>query len=313
MSKLKTMIKLLSNPNEFAIALFNNIVHTGIFNKLNNETFLRLRYYVVFHKRLNLKNPRAFTEKIQWLKLYFLKTEFTNMVDKCSAKEIVKEKVGEEYVIPTLGFWQNFEDIDFAHLPNKFVLKTSHGGGGSGIIICRDKKYFDKNKAKRILEKSMKTDIYKVLREWPYKNVRKGIIAETLVEQSDGQGLLDYKFFCFNGKVKFFKVDFGRFTSHRANYYTREKKLLPWRESNFPSDPQINHHFPENFDEMIAIAEKLSDNLPFLRVDLYNVNGKILFGEMTFYPASGMEEFKPNGVDIEIGDMLTLPKPCIEI
>lgn len=313
MSKLKTMIKLLSNPNEFAIALFNNIVRTGIFNKLNNETFLRLRYYVVFHKRLNLKNPRAFTEKIQWLKLYFLKTEFTNMVDKCSAKEIVKEKVGEDYVIPTLGFWQNFEDIDFAHLPNKFVLKTTHGGGGSGIIICRDKKYFDKNKAKRILEKSMKTDIYKVLREWPYKNVRKGIIAEALVEQSDGQGLLDYKFFCFNGKVKFFKVDFGRFTSHRANYYTREKKLLPWIESNFPPDPQINHHFPENFDEMIAIAEKLSDNLPFLRVDLYNVNGKILFGEMTFYPASGMEEFKPNGVDVEIGDMLTLPKPSIEI
>lgn len=313
MSKLKTMIKLLSNPNEFAIALFNNIVHTGIFNKLNNETFLRLRYYVVFHKRLNLKNPRAFTEKIQWLKLYFLKTEFTNMVDKCSAKEIVKEKVGEDYVIPTIGFWERFEDIDFAHLPNKFVLKTSHGGGGSGIIICRDKKFFDKNKAKRILEKSMKTDIYKVLREWPYKNVRKGIIAEALVEQSDGQGLLDYKFFCFNGKVKFFKVDFGRFTSHRANYYTREKKLLPWIESNFPSDPQIKHHFPENFDDMIAIAEKLSDNLPFLRVDLYNVNGKILFGEMTFYPASGMEEFKPNGVDIEIGDMLTLPKPCIEI
>ncbi len=313
MSKLKTMIKLLSNPNEFAIALFNNIVRTGIFNKLNNETFLRLRYYVVFHKRLNLKNPRAFTEKIQWLKLYFLKTEFTNMVDKCSAKEIVKEKVGEDYVIPTIGFWERFEDIDFAHLPNKFVLKTTHGGGGSGIIICRDKKYFDKNKAKRILEKSMKTDIYKVLREWPYKNVRKGIIAEALVEQSDGQGLLDYKFFCFNGKVKFFKVDFGRFTSHRANYYTREKKLLPWIESNFPPDPQINHHFPENFDEMIAIAEKLSDNLPFLRVDLYNVNGKILFGEMTFYPASGMEEFKPNGVDVEIGDMLTLPKPSIEI
>lgn len=313
MSKLKTMIKLLSNPNEFAIALFNNIVRTGIFNKLNNETFLRLRYYVVFHKRLNLKNPRAFTEKIQWLKLYFLKTEFTNMVDKCSAKEIVKEKVGEDYVIPTIGFWERFEDIDFAHLPNKFVLKTTHGGGGSGIIIYRDKKYFDKNKAKRILEKSMKTDIYKVLREWPYKNVRKGIIAEALVEQSDGQGLLDYKFFCFNGKVKFFKVDFGRFTSHRANYYTREKKLLPWIESNFPPDPQINHHFPENFDEMIAIAEKLSDNLPFLRVDLYNVNGKILFGEMTFYPASGMEEFKPNGVDVEIGDMLTLPKPSIEI
>ena len=122
MSKLKTMIKLLSNPNEFAIALFNNIVRTGIFNKLNNETFLRLRYYVVFHKRLNLKNPRAFTEKIQWLKLYFLKTEFTNMVDKCSAKEIVKEKVGEDYVIPTIGFWERFEDIDFAHLPNKFVL-----------------------------------------------------------------------------------------------------------------------------------------------------------------------------------------------
>lgn len=313
MSKLKTMIKLLSNPNEFAIALFNNIVRTGIFNKLNNETFLRLRYYVVFHKRLNLKNPRAFTEKIQWLKLYFLKTEFTNMVDKCSAKEIVKEKVGEDYVIPTIGFWERFEDIDFAHLPNKFVLKTTHGGGGSGIIICRDKKYFDKNKAKRFLEKSMKTDIYKVLREWPYKNVRKGIIAEALVEQSDGQGLLDYKFFCFNGKVKFFKVDFGRFTSHRANYYTREKKLLPWIESNFPPDPQINHHFPENFDEMIAIAEKLSDNLPFLRVDLYNVNGKILFGEMTFYPASGMEEFKPHGVDVEIGDMLTLPKPSIEI
>ncbi len=313
MSKLRTMIKLLRRPSNFVIACFYNIVSTGLFNRLNSESFLRLCYCVFFHKRLDLKNPKTFTEKLQWLKLYYLKPEFTAMVDKCKVKEIVKEKIGAEYVIPTIGFWRNFDDINFDLLPNKFVLKTTHGGGGSGVVICRDKDHFDVDKAKRTLHRSMKTDIYKALREWPYKNVEKGIIAEALIEQLNGQGLLDYKFFCFDGKVKFLKVDFGRFTIHHANYYTTDKELLPWVEYSYPPDPNINHQFPENFDEMISIAEKLSANFPFLRVDLYNVDGRILFGEMTFYPSSGFDRFEPNGVDREIGDMLTLPEPCISI
>lgn len=305
MSKIKTAInQLQSDRGEFMASIVNNF-----FRWLPDATYLKLLYRFRMGHRLDLKNPKTFTEKLQWLKLYNRKPEYTTMVDKYAVKNYVANIIGEEYIIPTLGVWEKPDDIDWDSLPNQFVLKTTHGGGGGGVVICRDKNTFNKEEAKDRIESSMRSDIYKSLREWPYKNVPKRIIAEKFMalEQSVSLGeLLDYKFFCFNGKVKFFKVDFGRFVEHHANYYSPEGKLLQFGESAVPPDNTYLIELPSNLNKMISLAEKLSAKEPFLRVDFYNVNGKIYFGELTFYPASGMGRWTTEEADIKIGGYLEL-------
>ena len=278
-----------------------------------DKLYLSLRYRCIMGSWINWKNPQTFTEKLQWLKLYNRKPEYTKMVDKYAVKEYVAKKIGEEYIIPTLGVWDKPEDIDWDSLPNQFVLKTTHGGGGGGVVICKDKTTFDKASAIAKLRESMASDIYSGLREWPYKNVPKRIIAEKFMapEKSPdsvlkSSELLDFKFFCFNGKVRFFKVDFGRFVEHHANYYSPEGDLLEFGEQGLEPDPNYPIELPDNLKEMISLAEKLSANEPFLRVDLFNVNGRIFFGELTFYPASGMIPWTTEEADKEIGKYLKL-------
>lgn len=273
---------------------------------LPDEAYLRLLYYFTIGKRLRLKNPQTFTEKIQWLKLYNRKPEFTMMVDKYAVKDYVAGIIGSEYVIPTLGVWDSFDEIDFDSLPDKFVLKTTHGGGSGGVVICRDKALIDKEAMRRKLEKSLKQDIYKSLREWPYKNVARRIIAEQFLEIDANFEIKDYKFFCFNGEPRFLKVDFNRFIEHHANYYDTNWQLLPFGEAGLlPVESHIEQK-PENFEEMVEIARKLSKGQPFLRVDLYNLQGKIYFGELTFFPASGLGAFSPMSADSQIGDYIKL-------
>lgn len=274
-----------------------------------DKLYLSLRYRCIMGSWINWKNPHTFTEKLQWLKLYNRKPEYTTMVDKYAVKEYVAKKIGEEYIIPTLGVWDKPDDIDWDSLPNQFVLKTTHGGGGGGVVICKDKTTFDRASAIAKLKESMASDIYSGLREWPYKNVPKRIIAEKFMapEKSPApKDLLDFKFFCFNGKVKFFKVDFGRFVEHHANYYSPEGELLEFGEQGLEPDPNYPIELPNNLKEMISLAEKLSANEPFLRVDLFNVNGRIFFGELTFYPASGMLPWTTEEADMKIGKYLKL-------
>ena len=376
------------------------------------------------------------------------------MVDKYAVKQYVADRIGREYIIPTIGVWDKPEDIDWESLPNQFVLKTTHGGGGCGVFICKDKTTFNKQDIIKKLKKSLASEIYPILREWPYKNVKKQVIAEKFIapeknpvpsdlpdykffcfngepkycqvirdrhsietidfydmewnhqefvglnpvarngltsvtrpkhlnEMADickklakdipfvrvdlyvvdekeyfgeltfypasgigafnptdwnrklgelltlpksviGGGkfliinssiqninieyveLNDYKFFCFNGKVRFFKVDFGRFVEHHANYFSADLKYLDFGELDFPRKPDEEIDFPNNIKEMISIAEKLSTNIPFLRVDLYNVNGRIYFGECTFYPASGLRPWDPEDADKKIGEFINL-------
>lgn len=446
MSKINTALNLLkNNRGEFIASIIQNF-----FTWLPDSIYLTLLFRFRMGKPLNLKNPKTFNEKLQWLKLYNRKPEYTTMVDKYAVKQYVANIIGDKYIIPTLGVWDKFDDIDFSSLPDQFVLKTTHGGGGGGVVICRDKQTFDKATAKRKLESSMKSDIYKSLREWPYKNVKKRIIAEKFmapdlgmsdlldykfycfngepklimvaggrqsgnkrfayydtewnsvdiqwgaprpdkdfekpmqleqmlkvaaqlsseipharidlyciqdnvffgeITMFDASGLekinpsnmdeylgslinlpankatwgggkylivngiakpfkleydelKDYKFFCFNGKVKFFKVDFGRFVEHHANYYDTDGNLLPFGEKSFEPDPSYNIELPNNLNEMISLAERLSMKEPFLRVDFYNVNGNIYFGELTFYPASGMGKWTTEEADVIIGNYL---------
>lgn len=264
--------------------------------------FLSLKYYKNFGRFPNLNSPRSFTEKMQWLKLHNRKDLYTRMVDKYEAKKYVADIIGEEYIIPTLGVWERGEDIDFDSLPNKFVLKATHDSGR--VILCHDKSTFDKNKAIKEMNKSLKRNFYAVTREWPYKNVKPRIIAEEFIVDESGFELKDYKFFTFNGEVKFFKIDFNRFTNHKANYYDLNGDLLPFEETICPSDSDHKLPIPPNFEDMLHLVECLAKNIPFLRVDLYNICGKILFGELTFFPDSGMGKFNPQEWDERLGNLI---------
>lgn len=276
---------------------------------LPDKLYLSLRYRFRMGHWINWKNPKTFTEKIQWLKIYNRKPEYTQMVDKYAVKDYVAGIIGEEYIIPTLGVWDKPEDIDWDSLSEQFVLKTTHGGGGGGVVICKDKNSFDREKAIEKLNQSLNSDIYESFREWPYKNVPRRIIAEKYMTNNKSKvssELNDYKFFSFNGKVKFFKVDFGRFVEHHANYYSPEGILLDFGESDFPPKADYPVELPENLNDMVSLAERLSSGHPFLRVDFYNVEGRIYFGEITFYPASGMGKWTKEDIDNSIGKMLTL-------
>ena len=282
-----------------------------------DKLYLSLRYRCIMGSWINWKNPHTFTEKLQWLKLYNRKPEYTTMVDKYAVKEYVAKKIGEEYIIPTLGVWDKPEDIDWDSLPNQFVLKTTHGGGGGGVVICKDKTTFDRASAIAKLKESMASDIYSGLREWPYKNVPKRIIAEKFMapEKSPApKDLPDYKYFCFNGEPKYCQVIRDRHTKETIDFYDME-----WNHQEFvgllpPSNiaDAISNGLtpvarPKNLEEMKEICRKLSKDIPFVRVDLYVIDDKNYFGELTLYPASGMGVFTPEEWNDKLGDLLTLP------
>lgn len=432
---------------------FYDSIVRGFLGWLPDKLYLSLRYRCLMGHWINWKHPKTFTEKLQWLKVYDYKPEYTQMVDKLAVKDYVAERIGKEHIIPTLGVWDRVEDIDWESLPNQFVLKTTHGGGGCGVVVCPDKNSLDKEKAIEKLSSSMRSNAGKSYREKPYLNVPRKIIAEKYMAEHtphvdsdlvdykfycfggvpklimvangrstgdkrfayydtqwnpvdikwgaprpdeefprpdnleemlkvasklsaalvharidlyniyshvyfgeitfyDGSGfekidpesydeylgslmklsennrggvkcrvtasrieytsiygyeeLQDYKFFSFNGKVQFFKIDWGRFVEHHANYYSTSGELLPFGEKGLEPDPIHVEIMPDNLSEMIEIAENLSRGFKFLRVDLYNVKGKIYFGELTFYPAAGMGAFVPDEWDERLGELIII-------
>ena len=269
-----------------------------------DEIYVRVEYFIVFGKRLRLKNPQTYSEKLQWLKLHEGDPIYTRMVDKAEAKKYVTEIIGEEYIIPTYGVWNHFDEIDFDKLPDQFVLKTTHDSGG--VIICKDKKTLDKNAAKVKLEKSLKNDYYYTSKEWPYKNVVPRIIAEKYMEDESGE-LCDYKLFCFDGKMKALFIATDRFTSG-------EETKFDFFDENFNHLPFTNGHpnatkpikKPESFQQMKDLAEKLSQKIPHVRVDFYCTNGKIYFGELTFFHWGGFKRFEPEEWDFKFGEWFKL-------
>ena len=269
-----------------------------------DKWYLTIQYRCFCGKFINWKNPKTFNEKLQWLKVYNRKPEYTMMVDKVKVKDYVAQKIGEQYVIPTLGVWDKPEDIDFDALPNLFVLKCNHDSGS--ICICRDKKTFDKAKAISKLKAAMKRDMYWDGREWPYKNVKPRILAEKFMVDESGH-LRDYKFYCFNGEPKVFLVATDRFSAHGTyfDYFDMDGNNLPFSQGgeNNPVTPAL----PSNFEEMKSIARKLSKGIPHVRIDLYCVEGKVYFGEYTFFDSSGFEKFTPQEWDETLGGWLTLP------
>lgn len=277
----------------------------GLYNSMPDRDYLERKFEALMGTPLHLDAPQTFNEKLQWLKLYDRKPEYTMMVDKYRVREYITQKIGAEYLIPLLGVWDSPDEIDFAALPEQFVLKCNHNSG-LGMCICKDKSTLDLRKVRRELRKGLRQDYYLPGREWPYKDVPRKIIAEKFMIDNEVNELRDYKFFCFRGEVKCFKVDFDRFIDHRANYFDPDGNPMPFGEVVCPPKPDKQLVLPENLDEMIALAEKLSGDVPFLRVDFYNIQGRIYFGELTFSPASGMGKFIPEEWDAILGSWLRL-------
>ena len=287
----------------YSLRNIKNIVSKCLYI-LPDSLMLRILFALKLHRWLNLKNPQTFNEKLQWLKLHNRKNIYTTMVDKYSVKDYVEKIIGKEFIIPTIGIWNHPEEINFTQLPDKFVLKTTHGGGGKSVIICKDKKTFNKTKAINTLKEAMKEDIYVSHREWPYKNVQKRIIAEQFIDNGN-EALSDYKFFCFNGKPKMMLVSNNRFHGETEfDYFDMNFTHLPFTQGGRNSNKTIIK--PTHFNEMKEIAEKLAKGIPHIRVDLYEVNDKILFGELTFFDSSGLSKFKPAIWDYKIGQLLDI-------
>lgn len=269
------------------------------------DVFLKRMYQIRMGEPLNLEHPSLYTEKLQWLKMFDQRPEYTRMVDKYAAKEYVAKTIGPEFVIPLLGVWNRVEDIDFDSLPQQFVLKTTHDSGG--IVICRDRKTFDISKAKKKLRYHMNRDYYGQNREWPYKNVPHQIIAEPYMEDSKQKELRDYKFFTFGGEPKVLYIAQGRGLQEEtvADFFDMEFNHLTFTIDHdmAPTPPPK----PQNFEKMKELAARLSAGTPQLRVDFYEVNGKVYFGEMTFFHCSGMAPFHPEQWNRIFGEWLILP------
>ena len=300
MSKIQTVIGLIKTPRKLIIPLADN----GFLNWIPDKAYLKLAYYCQMDKALDLRNPLTFNEKLQWLKLYDRNPLYPELVDKYLVKKYVEKKIGPQYIIPTYGIWNTPDEIPFAKLPSQFVLKCTHDSGS--VIICKDKSTFDIEQAKVKLHNYLNRSIFWFGREWPYKNAKPRIIAEKYMVDTETEELRDYKFFCFNGIVKCYKVDFDRFKSHHANYYD-ERKLLKIGEEVCPPDFSRKIKLPDSLSEMKRLAETLSQGIPFLRVDFYYVNGEVFFGELTFFPASGFGKFIFKGNDELLGSWLKLP------
>ena len=287
----------------FRFAINNSL---GLYKRMPDDQFVKLMFRSRMGYELSLDNPKTFNEKLQWLKIYDRNPEYTIMADKVRAKDYVSGILGESLIIPTLGVWETAESIDFSSLPKQFVLKCNHNSG-YGMTICTDKEKLDIEKTVSEARRGLEQDYYIYGREWAYKDIPRRVFAEKyMIDENEGE-LRDYKFFCFGGKCKFFKIDFDRFIEHHANYFDMNKKLITLGEVICPPVPEKVLRIPDTIDKMAEYAEILAKNHPFLRVDFYDVNGHIYFGEMTFYPSSGCGPFTEEKWDRILGDMLPLP------
>ncbi len=287
-------------------------------HKISDKWFLKLRYRRYYDKKLDLKNPQTFSQKLQWLKLYDRDPLYTKLVDKYEAKLYVASLIGERYIIPTLGIWDNFDDIDFSKLPDKFVLKCTHDSGG--LIICKDKSKLDLGYARKKISTCLKRNYYWDGREWPYKDLKPRILCEEYMANFDREKqdredlpsateqqeeLSDYKFFCFDGEVKLLLIVTGRFSDNKCfDFFDKDFNRLDIQNQR-PNNPKVFEK-PSNYKEMVEIAEKLSVGFKHIRIDLYNSNGKIYFGEYTFYHDAGFTRFTPEKWSYTLGSWIRL-------
>lgn len=279
------------------------IVNGKVLFFLTDEQFQKLEWMVVFKKRLNLKNPIAFFEKLQWYKRYGGLEKYFKYTDKYEVRNYVEKTIGKDHLIPLLGVWDSFDEIDFRILPHKFVVKATHGSGY--IFVCKDKSKLDLVALKKLCNGWLKENFYKKTREIQYKHCSPRIVIEKYMEDDTGE-LRDYKIYYFNGKPEMIQVDSNRFSNHKVDLMDTNWNLLPINVEHFGHDKDLKK--PENLDELISIGKKLANGFLFVRVDLYTVGKKIYFGELTFVPGNGLERFDTNEYDLKLGEKFQLVK-----
>ena len=288
-----------------AFSLLRLILEHSLYLHLSDEAQIKLNWFLCRYHRLNLETPKTFNEKIQYLKLHDHNPAYIEMVDKVKAKDYVASLIGKEHIIPTLAVYKCAEEIDFGVLPDRFVLKCNHNSGG-GMYICKDKSKIDETAVRYGLAEGLKQDYYLYSREWPYKGVERRILAESFLTDESGTELKDYKIHCFDGEPRIIQVDYGRFTDHHGrNLYTPQWEFI---------DAGILHHQhkehviarPVLLDEMLEIASRLSQDIPYVRVDLYQTIDQVYFGELTFYHGSGLEAFTSKDLEYEMGSWINL-------
>lgn len=303
----KKIKKALNKPS---LVLQYIIGKNFIARLFSDKNYVRLKYRLVVGKKLNLTSPKTFNEKLQWLKLYDRKPEYTQMVDKYGAREYIARKAGEEYLIPLLGVWDKVEDIDFDSLPEQFVLKSTHDSGN--VVVCRDRAAFDVVAAKKKLKKALKRKYFYGSREWPYKNVEPRIIAENYMEDESSEGtalgLTDYKFYCFNGVPKLVYVSQGLedHSTARISFLNLDWSFAPFKRVDYKPFDTVPSK-PVNYEKMLELSSVISADQIFLRVDFYEIKQKVYISELTFCPTSGMVPLAPPEWDDILGTWLKLP------
>ena len=294
----KTFHHLFNNPIVIARVAWDYFAPL-----LPDKFFTKVKFRLEMGYWMDFNNPKTYNEKLQWLKLNDIHPEYSKLVDKIEVKGFVASRIGEKYVIPTIAQWDSVDQIEWDKLPNQFVIKASNDSGG--VVVCKNKRALDISGAIAKLKKDGKRDYSQINKEYPYKNVPHRFLAEEYMEDESGCELKDYKFFCFDGKVKFLFVATGRQSGDtRFDFYDSEFNHLPIINGHPNAD--IIPVKPKNFDKMIEIAEMLSEGIKHVRVDLYNINGSIYFGEMTFFHWSGIVPFEPFEWDEKFGNYIHL-------
>ncbi len=297
MSKFITAIKSIRDPGKLVYSMGRN----GLLNWISDKTYLKLLYKAKFGKALDLDHPKTFNEKLQWLKLYDRNPKYVELVDKISAKRIVGERIGKNHIVPLYGYWENAEDIDFNNLPNQVVLKCNHDQGS--VVLINDLKNYDRQKAVSFLQKKLKKSPYAGSREYAYAQISPMVFAEQYL----GDSIIDYKFYCFDGVPKFLYCGQGLTADHslRIDFFDMDWKLMPFYRTDYDRLGEIP--VPAHFGEMKEIAGKLSEGIPFVRIDLFEVNDTVFFSEFTLFPAAGFMPFVPEQYDEIVGNWLNLP------
>lgn len=300
MSKIRTFIE---NPQYF----ITSPAAKGWLNWVPDSLYLKVLYRVIMGRKLNLRNPREYNEKLQWLKLNDRKPEYSTMVDKYEVRGYIEDLLGDKYLIPCLGIYDSVDDIDIDALPDRFVLKCTHDSGS--VEICKDKSSFDIEGARHRLSQAMKRNYYATYREWPYKYVKPRIIAEGYLE-GDGGDLKDYKVMCFNGEAKIIEVHENRFVEgkvHTQTFYDREWNIVPLTQVETVTVDRPSER-PRQLEEILRLSELIAKNMYHARIDWYIEGDKIYFGEITFFDGSGFESFSTPEMERMLGDMINLPE-----
>lgn len=294
--------------NNELVRKFRNALWIFQNHTIPDKMLLSMRYKHFFHRKLNWENPQTYSEKIQWLKLYGRTPINRVMSDKYLVKDYIKNQIGEQYVIPLLGVWDRPEDIDFSMLPDKFVIKCNHNSG-KGMYICRDKSKLDEVAVRKELRKGLRQDYFIESRDYCYKDISRKIIAETYMEDSETKELRDYKFFCFDGEPKTLFIASGRLQGEECvtfDFFDMDYNHLPF--TNGHPNAKVQPQKPKCFEEMKQLAAKLSKGMPHVRVDFYEVNGQVYFGEFTFSHWGGLKPFEPEEWDYTFGAWIKLPE-----